>query len=173
MAALGTTPPVPEPSARSPRLASYGRLALAPARLRCSKCGSRDTDVVVSGYSRRINGWGLRLCSWRHRSSSRAKPSRPARCRGPASNGCCQTAWVKFGVKDGVGCDPKSYANHHFTEEELSGKPQPDQHWHEHATCFRRHRERFLLPPGRDLGRVFPAGADPLRYAIIWVTQSR
>ena len=46
-------------------------------------------------------------------------------------------SWVEFGVKDGLGCDPKSYANHHFTEEELSGKPQPDQHWHEHATCFR------------------------------------
>ena len=29
-----------------------------------------------------------------------------------------------------------------------------------------RHRERFLLPPGRDLGRVCPAGADLLRYAI-------
>ena len=27
--------------------------------------------------------------------------------------------------------------NHHFTEAELTGKPQPDQHWHEHATCFR------------------------------------
>jgi len=35
-------------------------------------------------------------------------------------------SWVEFGVKDGLGCDPKSYANHHFTEEELSGKPQPD-----------------------------------------------
>ena len=27
--------------------------------------------------------------------------------------------------------------NHHFTEDELAGKPQPDQHWHEHATGFR------------------------------------
>jgi hypothetical protein len=27
--------------------------------------------------------------------------------------------------------------NHHFTSEELAGKPQRDQHWHEHATCFR------------------------------------
>ena len=27
--------------------------------------------------------------------------------------------------------------NHHFSAEELAGKPQPDQHWHEHATCFR------------------------------------
>jgi 7,8-dihydropterin-6-yl-methyl-4-(beta-D-ribofuranosyl)aminobenzene 5'-phosphate synthase len=27
--------------------------------------------------------------------------------------------------------------NHHFTAEELAGRPQPDQHWHEHATCFR------------------------------------
>ena len=27
--------------------------------------------------------------------------------------------------------------NHHFTADELAGKPEPDQHWHEHATCFR------------------------------------
>jgi 7,8-dihydropterin-6-yl-methyl-4-(beta-D-ribofuranosyl)aminobenzene 5'-phosphate synthase len=46
-------------------------------------------------------------------------------------------SWVEFGVKDGLGCDPKAYINHHFTAEELSGKPQPDQHWHEQATCFR------------------------------------
>ena len=45
--------------------------------------------------------------------------------------------WVQYGIKDGQGCDPKAYMNHHFTEEELAGKPQPDQHWHEHATCFR------------------------------------
>jgi 7,8-dihydropterin-6-yl-methyl-4-(beta-D-ribofuranosyl)aminobenzene 5'-phosphate synthase len=45
--------------------------------------------------------------------------------------------WVEFGVKDGLGCDANAYMNHHFTEDELAGKPQPDQHWHEHATCFR------------------------------------
>jgi 7,8-dihydropterin-6-yl-methyl-4-(beta-D-ribofuranosyl)aminobenzene 5'-phosphate synthase len=45
--------------------------------------------------------------------------------------------WVEVGIKDGLGCDPRAYANHHFTAEELAGKPQPDQHWHEHATCFR------------------------------------
>jgi 7,8-dihydropterin-6-yl-methyl-4-(beta-D-ribofuranosyl)aminobenzene 5'-phosphate synthase len=45
--------------------------------------------------------------------------------------------WVEFGVKDGLGCDAHAYLHHHFTAEELSGKPQPDQHWHEHATCFR------------------------------------
>jgi 7,8-dihydropterin-6-yl-methyl-4-(beta-D-ribofuranosyl)aminobenzene 5'-phosphate synthase len=45
-------------------------------------------------------------------------------------------SWVSFGVEDGLGCDPKAYTDHHFTAEELSGKPQPDQHWHEHATCF-------------------------------------
>jgi 7,8-dihydropterin-6-yl-methyl-4-(beta-D-ribofuranosyl)aminobenzene 5'-phosphate synthase len=45
--------------------------------------------------------------------------------------------WVEYGVKDGVGCDAHAYMNHHFTAEELAGKPQPDQHWHEHATCFR------------------------------------
>ena len=45
--------------------------------------------------------------------------------------------WVEIGVKNGLGCDANAYMNHHFTAEELAGKPQPDQHWHEHATCFR------------------------------------
>ena len=45
--------------------------------------------------------------------------------------------WVEVGIKDGLGCDPQAYINHHFTEDELAGKPRPDQHWHEHATCFR------------------------------------
>jgi 7,8-dihydropterin-6-yl-methyl-4-(beta-D-ribofuranosyl)aminobenzene 5'-phosphate synthase len=46
-------------------------------------------------------------------------------------------SWVEIGIKDGLGCDTRAYAHHHFTAAELSGKPQPDQHWHEHATCFR------------------------------------
>lgn len=45
--------------------------------------------------------------------------------------------WVAYGVRDGLGCDANAYMNHHFTPEELAGKPMPDQHWHEHATCFR------------------------------------
>jgi 7,8-dihydropterin-6-yl-methyl-4-(beta-D-ribofuranosyl)aminobenzene 5'-phosphate synthase len=45
--------------------------------------------------------------------------------------------WVKVGVQDGVGCNADAYPNHHFTAEELAGTPVPDQHWHEHATCFR------------------------------------
>lgn len=45
--------------------------------------------------------------------------------------------WVEYGVKDGLGCDASAYMNHHFTAEELAGKAVPDQHWHEHATCFR------------------------------------
>ena len=44
---------------------------------------------------------------------------------------------VKYGVQDGLGCDPKAYADHHFTDAELAGAAVPDQHWHEHATCFR------------------------------------
>jgi 7,8-dihydropterin-6-yl-methyl-4-(beta-D-ribofuranosyl)aminobenzene 5'-phosphate synthase len=44
--------------------------------------------------------------------------------------------WVEYGVRDGLGCDTNAYVNHHFTAEELAGKPEPDQHWHEHATCF-------------------------------------
>jgi 7,8-dihydropterin-6-yl-methyl-4-(beta-D-ribofuranosyl)aminobenzene 5'-phosphate synthase len=46
-------------------------------------------------------------------------------------------SWVAFGVKDGLGCDTDAYMDHHFTADELAGKPVPDQHWHEHATCFR------------------------------------
>ena len=45
--------------------------------------------------------------------------------------------WEEYGVQDGLGCDPNAYMNHHFTTEELAGKPVPDQHWHEHATGFR------------------------------------
>jgi 7,8-dihydropterin-6-yl-methyl-4-(beta-D-ribofuranosyl)aminobenzene 5'-phosphate synthase len=44
-------------------------------------------------------------------------------------------SWVAFGVKDGTGCDTGNYVDHHFTADELAGKPEPDQHWHEHATC--------------------------------------
>jgi 7,8-dihydropterin-6-yl-methyl-4-(beta-D-ribofuranosyl)aminobenzene 5'-phosphate synthase len=43
---------------------------------------------------------------------------------------------VSFGAHDGAGCDTGHYASHHFTPEELSGQPIPDQHWHEQATCF-------------------------------------
>ncbi|HTW52110.1 MAG TPA: MBL fold metallo-hydrolase [Stellaceae bacterium] len=43
----------------------------------------------------------------------------------------------EYGVKDGAGCDASAIHNHHFTPEELAGKPQPDQHWSEHAACFR------------------------------------
>src|SRR6202453_1413778 len=45
--------------------------------------------------------------------------------------------WVSYGVRDGLGCDASAYLDHHFTAEELAGQPVPDQHWHEHATCFR------------------------------------
>jgi 7,8-dihydropterin-6-yl-methyl-4-(beta-D-ribofuranosyl)aminobenzene 5'-phosphate synthase len=45
--------------------------------------------------------------------------------------------WAKLSIQDGIGCDANAYTNHHFTAEELAGTPVPDQHWHEHATCFR------------------------------------
>lgn len=51
---------------------------------------------------------------------------------------------VIFGVADGGGCDVTKYAEHHFTEAELSGAPQADQHLHEHATCFNV-RDRGLV----------------------------
>jgi 7,8-dihydropterin-6-yl-methyl-4-(beta-D-ribofuranosyl)aminobenzene 5'-phosphate synthase len=45
--------------------------------------------------------------------------------------------WVEYGVRNGIGCDANAYMSRHFTADELAGKPVPDQHWHEHATCFR------------------------------------
>ena len=37
----------------------------------------------------------------------------------------------QFGIKDGLGCDAT-----HYTPAELLGKTVPDEHYHEHATCF-------------------------------------
>jgi 7,8-dihydropterin-6-yl-methyl-4-(beta-D-ribofuranosyl)aminobenzene 5'-phosphate synthase len=45
--------------------------------------------------------------------------------------------FVKFGIQDGLGCDTKAYSDHHFAADELAGAVVADQHWHEHATCFR------------------------------------
>ena len=50
---------------------------------------------------------------------------------------CEAAVRVEVGIKDGLGCDANNYKYHHFTADELAGKPEPDQHWHEHATCFR------------------------------------
>jgi 7,8-dihydropterin-6-yl-methyl-4-(beta-D-ribofuranosyl)aminobenzene 5'-phosphate synthase len=41
---------------------------------------------------------------------------------------------VEYGIKDGLGCDATQYT--HFTAAELQGKVIPDEHTHEHATCF-------------------------------------
>jgi 7,8-dihydropterin-6-yl-methyl-4-(beta-D-ribofuranosyl)aminobenzene 5'-phosphate synthase len=41
---------------------------------------------------------------------------------------------VEYGIKDGLGCDATQYT--HFTAAELQGKVMPDEHTHEHATCF-------------------------------------
>ena len=43
---------------------------------------------------------------------------------------------VIFGMADGAGCDTGRYGDHHFTDVEMSGQAQPDQHLHEHATCY-------------------------------------
>ncbi len=37
----------------------------------------------------------------------------------------------QFGMKDGLGCDAS-----HYTPAEMLGKVVPDEHYHEHATCF-------------------------------------
>lgn len=44
--------------------------------------------------------------------------------------------FVEFGERDGAGCKVSDYARHHFTPAELAGNPVPDQHLHEHGTCF-------------------------------------
>ena len=44
--------------------------------------------------------------------------------------------FVEYGLQDGIGCNPNAYMDRHFTADELAGTPEPDQHWHEHATCF-------------------------------------
>jgi 7,8-dihydropterin-6-yl-methyl-4-(beta-D-ribofuranosyl)aminobenzene 5'-phosphate synthase len=41
---------------------------------------------------------------------------------------------VEYGIKDGLGCDATQYT--HFSAAELQGKVVPDEHAHEHATCF-------------------------------------
>jgi 7,8-dihydropterin-6-yl-methyl-4-(beta-D-ribofuranosyl)aminobenzene 5'-phosphate synthase len=41
---------------------------------------------------------------------------------------------VEYGIKDGLGCDATQYT--HFSAAELQGKVVPDEHSHEHATCF-------------------------------------
>ena len=45
-------------------------------------------------------------------------------------------SFVEFGQRDGAGCNVADYASHHFTPAELAGQPVPDQHLHEHGTCF-------------------------------------
>ena len=50
---------------------------------------------------------------------------------------CRRKAGSQFGDKGRARCDPKAYMNHHFTRRGTCRQPQPDQHWHEHATCFR------------------------------------
>jgi 7,8-dihydropterin-6-yl-methyl-4-(beta-D-ribofuranosyl)aminobenzene 5'-phosphate synthase len=49
---------------------------------------------------------------------------------------------VEYGIKDGLGCDATQYT--HFTAAELQGKVVPDEHTHEHATCFNM-RDRGLV----------------------------
>lgn len=38
---------------------------------------------------------------------------------------------VEYGIRDGLGCDAS-----HFTSAELQGQIVPDEHHHEHATCY-------------------------------------
>ena len=39
--------------------------------------------------------------------------------------------WVEYGIKDGIGCNIG-----HYLPAEMEGKIVPDEHTHEHATCF-------------------------------------
>jgi 7,8-dihydropterin-6-yl-methyl-4-(beta-D-ribofuranosyl)aminobenzene 5'-phosphate synthase len=40
-------------------------------------------------------------------------------------------SWVQFGMHEGIGCDPAKYL-----KADMDGKTVPDEHIHEHATCF-------------------------------------
>jgi 7,8-dihydropterin-6-yl-methyl-4-(beta-D-ribofuranosyl)aminobenzene 5'-phosphate synthase len=44
--------------------------------------------------------------------------------------------FVEFAERDGAGCKVADFARQHFTPAELAGQPVPDQHLHEHGTCF-------------------------------------
>lgn len=48
-------------------------------------------------------------------------------------------SWVEFGMKDGSGCNTS-----HYLPAEMAGKIVPDEHIHEHATCFNV-RDRGLV----------------------------
>ena len=70
-----------------------------------------------------------------HFDMAKRSPARPD-CR-RSTLAAPPNSWVAFVVREALGCDASAYMNHHFTADELGGKPPPDQHWHEHATCFR------------------------------------
>lgn len=53
-------------------------------------------------------------------------------------------SFVAIGQIDGLGCDTARYGAAHFSPAELAGQPVPDQHLHEHATCYHL-RDRGLV----------------------------
>lgn len=53
-------------------------------------------------------------------------------------------SFVQFGRQDVAGCDTAAYGAQHFSPAELAGQPVPDQHLHEHATCYHL-RDRGLV----------------------------
>ena len=92
----------------------------------------RDSSVnsarsIVARSSRRRSRW----CCARRRRSSRSMPSPPARSRATAWSASCPTLSSITPRRSGQSCD---YG--HYTAAELQGKIVPDQHVHEHATCF-------------------------------------
>ena len=82
---------------------------------------------IAAKLPRIVSSWSL----LKRRPSSTTKPSPPARSSAAASRRVLPNTMVEFGVKDGVGCDMS-----HFSAAELQGKIMPDEHVHEHATCF-------------------------------------
>ena len=70
---------------------------------------------------------------------------------------------VEFAMKDGLGCEAG-----HYTSAELVGKTVPDEHIHEHATCFNvkdRGSGRDQLLRARRHRQFGPAGAGGLGRA--------
>ena len=68
---------------------------------------------------------------WLRIPSSSDTPSPLGRSNAPATEQILANTQVEFAVKDGLGCNAG-----HYLPAELVGKIVPDEHIHEHATCF-------------------------------------
>jgi len=102
------------------RTISASDMAAHPPADRIRRAGPRELVAnqvsVVLAESRRL---------------SPNMPSPPARSSGRASKKVLPNTQVEFAIKDGLGCNAG-----HYLPAEMLGKIVPDEHLHEHATCF-------------------------------------